>query len=134
MWLFREFGAPYIFIHSLCNPGIRWRNLEFRLQWGGKAEVVVIKPPQLDYNEQQDHCSKDYNSKDEYSPDYRESTSGLTEPSDYYVVKDNSYLLKDYKMVGMNDFKKSMVKDHHMNESNKSGDSNLEIKPVIKVI
>ena len=44
MWLFRECGAPYIFLHSLWNPAIRWRNLEFRLSWGGKAEAIAIKP------------------------------------------------------------------------------------------
>jgi len=43
MWLFRELGAPYIFMHALCNPAIRWRNLEFRLRWGGRAEAIQVK-------------------------------------------------------------------------------------------
>ena len=131
MWLFRELGAPYIFLHALLNPGIRWRNLEFRLQWGGKAEVVVLKPTQIDYTEQKDHVTKDYKNKDEFSLDYRESKSGLLEPTDYYVVKECGYSLKDYKMVGLNDYKKSMIKDYHMNELNISGDSGLEMKSVI---
>ena len=44
MWLFRECGAPYIFMHSLWNPAIRWRHLEFKLKWGGKAEAITVKP------------------------------------------------------------------------------------------
>jgi len=53
MWLFRECGAPYIFLHSLANPAIRWRNLEFRLAWGGKAEAVAVKPaPATPYQQQ----------------------------------------------------------------------------------
>lgn len=42
MWLFREAGAPYLFLHALWNPAIRWRNGEFRLRWGGKAEAVPL--------------------------------------------------------------------------------------------
>jgi hypothetical protein len=47
MWLFREAGAPYLFLHALWNPAIRWRNGEFRLRWGGKAEAVLTRliPP-----------------------------------------------------------------------------------------
>ena len=44
MWLFREVSAPYIMIHSVCNPSIRWRNFRYRLQWGGVAIVETIKP------------------------------------------------------------------------------------------
>merc|ERR1712209_172760 len=43
MWLFRECGAPYLFLHALLHPAIRWRTHEFRLQWGGRAEPVVGK-------------------------------------------------------------------------------------------
>jgi ceramide glucosyltransferase len=43
MWLFREAGAPYLFLHALWNPAIRWRNCEFRLRWGGKAEAVLMR-------------------------------------------------------------------------------------------
>ena len=43
MWLFREAGAPYLFLHALWNPAIRWRNGEFRLRWGGKAEAVLLR-------------------------------------------------------------------------------------------
>jgi ceramide glucosyltransferase len=43
MWLFREAGAPYLFLHALWNPAIRWRNGEFRLRWGGKAEAVLTR-------------------------------------------------------------------------------------------
>ena len=40
--LFRECGAPYLFLNALLHPAIRWRSQEFRLQWGGKAEVEVV--------------------------------------------------------------------------------------------
>ena len=40
MWLFRECCAPYLFVHALCHPSIRWRTLEFRLSWGGRATAV----------------------------------------------------------------------------------------------
>ena len=39
--IFRECGAPYLFLHALSHPSIRWRDHEFRLQWGGRAEPVV---------------------------------------------------------------------------------------------
>jgi len=42
MWLFRECGAPYLFLNALLHPSIRWRSQEFRLHWGGKAEVEVV--------------------------------------------------------------------------------------------
>ena len=41
--MFRECGAPYLFLHALLHPSIRWRTHEFRLQWGGRAEPVVGK-------------------------------------------------------------------------------------------
>ena len=31
-------------IHSVCDPSIRWRNLRYRLQWGGVAIAETIKP------------------------------------------------------------------------------------------
>ena len=42
MLFFRECGAPYLFLNALLHPSIRWRSQEFRLQWGGKAEVEVV--------------------------------------------------------------------------------------------
>ena len=42
MWMFRECGAPYLFLHALSHPAIRWRQLQFRLRWGGKAEAVPM--------------------------------------------------------------------------------------------
>jgi len=43
MWLFRECGAPYLFLHAISHPSIRWRTMEFRLNWGGKAELVPVR-------------------------------------------------------------------------------------------
>ena len=40
MWLFRELSAPYLFLAAQWNPHIRWRTNEFRLLWGGLAEVI----------------------------------------------------------------------------------------------
>ena len=40
MWMFRECGAPYLYLHALLHPAIRWRHLTFRLRWGGRAEAV----------------------------------------------------------------------------------------------
>ena len=40
--MFRECGAPYLFLNALLHPSIRWRSQEFRLHWGGKAEVEVV--------------------------------------------------------------------------------------------
>ena len=39
--IFRECGAPYLFLNALLHPSIRWRTHHFRLHWGGKAEAVV---------------------------------------------------------------------------------------------
>jgi len=44
MWMFREAGAPYLFLHAILNPAIRWRTLEFRLKWGGEAEALPARP------------------------------------------------------------------------------------------
>ena len=43
MWMFRECGAPYLFLHSILNPDVRWRKQQFRLRWGGKAEPAVMR-------------------------------------------------------------------------------------------
>lgn len=36
-WLFRELSGPYLFLHALWNPAIRWRTRTYKLQWGGVA-------------------------------------------------------------------------------------------------
>lgn len=36
-WLFREISGPYLFLHALWNPAIRWRRRTYKLQWGGIA-------------------------------------------------------------------------------------------------
>ncbi|XP_053968005.1 ceramide glucosyltransferase-B-like [Anastrepha ludens] len=36
-WLFREISGPYLFLHALWNPAIRWRRRIYKLQWGGIA-------------------------------------------------------------------------------------------------
>ncbi|XP_017469187.1 PREDICTED: ceramide glucosyltransferase [Rhagoletis zephyria] len=36
-WLFREISGPYLFLHALWNPAIRWRKRTYKLQWGGVA-------------------------------------------------------------------------------------------------
>lgn len=36
-WLFRELSGPYLFLHALWNPAIRWRTRTFKLNWGGVA-------------------------------------------------------------------------------------------------
>ena len=43
MWLFRECGAPYLFLHAILNPDVRWRAGQFRLRWGGKAEPSLSR-------------------------------------------------------------------------------------------
>ena len=30
MWLFRECGAPYLFLHAILNPDVSWRSQRFR--------------------------------------------------------------------------------------------------------
>lgn len=42
-WLFRECSGPYLFLHAVISPDIRWRSRVFRLAWGGLAQE--IKPP-----------------------------------------------------------------------------------------
>ena len=57
MWMFRECGAPYLFLHAVMNPDVSWRTQQFRchknssqwklecslfrLKWGGEAEPVL---------------------------------------------------------------------------------------------
>ncbi|KAH8309383.1 ceramide glucosyltransferase [Drosophila kikkawai] len=36
-WLFRELTGPYLFLHALWNPAIRWRTRTYKLHWGGVA-------------------------------------------------------------------------------------------------
>jgi len=43
MWLFRECGAPYLFLHAILNPDVSWRMQKFRLKWGGEAEAVISR-------------------------------------------------------------------------------------------
>jgi len=50
MWMFRECAAPYLFLHAILHPDVRWREQQFRLKWGGKAEPklnVINKNPSL---------------------------------------------------------------------------------------
>lgn len=42
MWMFRECGAPYLFLHAVMNQDISWRTKKFRLKWGGEAESVIV--------------------------------------------------------------------------------------------
>ena len=59
MWMFRECGAPYLFLHAVMNQDISWRTKKFRyrllllkraeklypfsrLKWGGEAEPVIV--------------------------------------------------------------------------------------------
>lgn len=41
-WLFRECSGPYLFLHALFDPPIKWRNRVFKLAWGGI--VQELKP------------------------------------------------------------------------------------------
>lgn len=36
-WIFRETTGPYLFAVALWNPIIRWRERNYRLEWGGLA-------------------------------------------------------------------------------------------------
>ena len=59
--IIRECGAPYLFLHALLHPSIRWRTHEFRLQWGGRAEPVVgvvKKEKEVFTNNQEVHAIK----------------------------------------------------------------------------
>ncbi|PSN47867.1 Ceramide glucosyltransferase [Blattella germanica] len=42
-WLFRECSSPYLFLHALWDPAIRWRARTYRLKWGGIAEELKPK-------------------------------------------------------------------------------------------
>lgn len=42
-WLFREFSGPYLFLHALWNPAIRWRERVYKLAWGGIAHELSYK-------------------------------------------------------------------------------------------
>jgi len=39
-WLLRELMTPFIFIHALSFPNIRWREGYYRLEWGGRVEKL----------------------------------------------------------------------------------------------
>lgn len=42
-WLFRECSGPYLFLHALCNPSIKWRTRIYKLAWGGIAYETTPK-------------------------------------------------------------------------------------------
>lgn len=42
-WLFRECSSPYLYLHALWDPAIRWRERTYRLKWGGVAEELKPK-------------------------------------------------------------------------------------------
>ena len=78
MWLFRECGAPYLFLHAILNPDVSWRSQRFRsaqsfplqlyhcitsnkqnvsvflqsgccrLKWGGEVEPVLVPRTKAD--------------------------------------------------------------------------------------
>eukprot|EP00092_Neocalanus_flemingeri_P005777 GFUD01006219.1.p1 GENE.GFUD01006219.1~~GFUD01006219.1.p1 ORF type:complete len:429 (+),score=27.92 GFUD01006219.1:820-2106(+) len=65
MWMFRECGAPYLFLHAILNPAIRWRTLEFKLKWGGKAEplpartnknIIIKDPATIKFSKPEELC------------------------------------------------------------------------------
>lgn len=39
-WLFRECSGPYLFLHAILDPSIKWRSRVFKLAWGGVAQEV----------------------------------------------------------------------------------------------
>lgn len=39
-WMFRECSSPYLFLHALWDPTIRWRSRVFKLAWGGIAREL----------------------------------------------------------------------------------------------
>ncbi|KAH8299388.1 hypothetical protein KR044_000890 [Drosophila immigrans] len=41
-WFFRELSGPYLFLHALWNPAIRWRTRTFKLHWGGVAYELPL--------------------------------------------------------------------------------------------
>ena len=99
--MFRECGAPYIFLHALCNPAIRWRNLEFRLRWGGVAEAIMISPtppPTTDTADSDYHNSGGGGGR--RSPlDYRSSSSPIDYRSSPAVMKDYASRARDYRLT-----------------------------------
>lgn len=47
-WIFRETTGPYLFMLSLLNPIINWRDRNYRLAWGGLAfKAEQLKQPQI---------------------------------------------------------------------------------------
>lgn len=42
-WLFRECSGPYLFLHALLDPEIKWRSRVFRLAWGGVAQEKKLR-------------------------------------------------------------------------------------------
>jgi len=150
MWLFRECGAPYIFMHALCNPGIRWRNLEFRLRWGGVAEAIMVKPaapsnlefsPDIDYistRSSGDYRSsaKDYGSRSSFIKDYSGGRSGVMNDysrPDYSEKRDFSGSPCDFRELSSDyDYVKGFKKDYALNLHREVGDlPSLAIKSVI---
>lgn len=43
-WLFREFGALFVYLSAYRDPDIKWRTSRFVVHWGGKAEKVMNHP------------------------------------------------------------------------------------------
>ncbi|GLV39391.1 Glucosylceramide synthase [Carabus blaptoides fortunei] len=39
-WLFRECSSPYLFLHALWDPAIKWRSRIYKLAWGGIAQEL----------------------------------------------------------------------------------------------
>lgn len=39
-WLFRECSSPYLFLHALWDPAIKWRSRIYKLAWGGLAQEL----------------------------------------------------------------------------------------------
>lgn len=39
-WLFREFCGPFLFLHALWNPAVRWGGRSYQLEWGGIAHEM----------------------------------------------------------------------------------------------
>lgn len=39
-WLFRECSGPYLFLHAILDPSIKWRSRVFKLAWGGIAQEI----------------------------------------------------------------------------------------------
>ncbi|XP_022915093.1 ceramide glucosyltransferase [Onthophagus taurus] len=39
-WLFRECSGPYLFLHAIFDPEIKWRSRIYKLAWGGVAQEI----------------------------------------------------------------------------------------------